>query len=296
MLNAKKANQLAMGIIYVLVGLVVLILFGLLGYIILSGLPHISWKFLSSAAQSVGEGGGIRDQLFNSLYLLVLTLLISTPLSIGAGIFLAEYAPKNGITEVFKTAIEILSSLPSVVVGLFGYLFFVIKLHLGFSVISGAIALTFFNLPLLTRNCENALNDVSPLQRQAGLSLGLSRWKTMTKIMLPEALPGILTGVILGAGRVFGEAAALIYTSGQSAPSVDYGNWNPFSATSFLNPTRPAETLAVHIWKLNTEGLVSNAHAISSGASAVLIIVILLFNLGARYLGNHVYKKMSARK
>lgn len=296
MLNAKKANQLAMGIIYVLVGLVVLILFGLLGYIILSGLPHISWKFLSSAAQSVGEGGGIRDQLFNSLYLLVLTLLISTPLSIGAGIFLAEYAPKNGITEVFKTAIEILSSLPSVVVGLFGYLFFVIKLHLGFSVISGAIALTFFNLPLLTRNCENALNDVSPLQRQAGLSLGLSRWKTMTKIMLPEALPGILTGVILGAGRVFGEAAALIYTSGQSAPSVDYGNWNPFSATSFLNPTRPAETLAVHIWKLNTEGLVSNAHAISSGASAVLIIVILLFNLGARYLGNHIYKKMSARK
>ena len=296
MLNAKKANQLAMGIIYVLVGLVVLILFGLLGYIILSGLPHISWKFLSSAAQSVGEGGGIRDQLFNSLYLLVLTLLISTPLSIGAGIFLAEYAPKNGVTEVFKTAIEILSSLPSVVVGLFGYLFFVIKLHLGFSVISGAIALTFFNLPLLTRNCENALNDVSPLQRQAGLSLGLSRWKTMTKIMLPEALPGILTGVILGAGRVFGEAAALIYTSGQSAPSVDYGNWNPFSATSFLNPTRPAETLAVHIWKLNTEGLVSNAHAISSGASAVLIIVILLFNLGARFLGNHIYKKMSARK
>ena len=286
MLNAKKANQLAMGIIYVLVGLVVLILFGLLGYIILSGLPHISWQFLSSAAQSVGEGGGIRDQLFNSLYLLVLTLLISTPLSIGAGIFLAEYAPKNGVTEVFKTAIEILSSLPSVVVGLFGYLFFVIKLHLGFSIISGAIALTFFNLPLLTRNCENALNDVSPLQRQAGLSLGLSRWKTMTKIMLPEALPGILTG----------EAAALIYTSGQSAPTVDYSNWNPFSATSFLNPTRPAETLAVHIWKLNTEGLVSNAHAISSGASAVLIIVILLFNLGARYLGNHVYKKMSARK
>ncbi len=296
MLNAKKTNQLAMGIIYVLVGLVVLILFGLLGYIILSGLPHISWQFLNSAAQSVGVGGGIRDQLFNSLYLLVLTLFISTPLSIGAGIFLAEYAPKNGVTEVFKTAIEILSSLPSVVVGLFGYLFFVIKLHLGFSIISGAIALTFFNLPLLTRNCENALNDVSPLQRQAGLSLGLSRWKTMTKIMLPEALPGILTGVILGAGRVFGEAAALIYTSGQSAPTVDYSNWSPFSATSFLNPTRPAETLAVHIWKLNTEGLVSNAHAISSGASAVLIIVILLFNLGARYLGNHIYKKMSARK
>ena len=142
MLNAKKANQLAMGIIYVLVGLVVLILFGLLGYIILSGLPHISWQFLSSAMpKALVKGGGIRDQLFNSLYLLVLTLLISTPLSIGAGIFLAEYAPKNGVTEVFKDRDrKFLSSLPSVVVGLFGYLFFVIKLHLGFSVISGAIA------------------------------------------------------------------------------------------------------------------------------------------------------------
>ncbi len=294
MLNAKKVNQLAMGIIYGLVGLVVLILFGLLGYIILSGLPHISWQFLSSAAQSVGEGGGIRDQLFNSLYLLVLTLLISTPLSIGAGIFLAEYAPKNGVTEVFKTAIEILSSLPSVVVGLFGYLFFVIKLHLGFSVISGAIALTFFNLPLLTRNIEDSLRDVPQLQREAGASLGLSEWKTIKGIVLPAALPGILTGVILSAGRVFGEAAALIYTAGQSAPAVDYGNWNPFSATSFLNWNRPAETLAVHIWKVNTEAVVPDASIISSASSAVLIVVILLFNFGARALGRFLYKKLTA--
>lgn len=128
------------------------------------------------------------------------------------------------------------------------------------------------------------------------MSLGLSSWKTVTGIILPAAVPGIITGIILCAGRVFGEAAALIYTSGQSAPVVDYLNFNPLSPTSFLNPMRPAETLAVHIWKLNTEGVTPDAHQISSGASAVLIIVILIFNLGARALGSYTYRKMTATK
>ncbi len=294
--KARVIDKIATGIICLLVAIVILILVGLVGYILVTGLPYVNWSFLSSEAQSIGTGGGIRDQLFNSIYLLVLTLIISTPLSLGAGIYLYEYAPKNWLTGLLRSMIELLSSLPSVVVGLFAYLFFVVSLHWGFSVLSGAIALTFFNLPLLTRNCENALNDVSPLQRQAGLALGMSHWKTVTKIVLPEALPGIITGIILGAGRVFGEAAALIYTSGQNSSGLDYTNWNLFSPTSFLNPMRPAETLAVHIWKLNTEGLVSNAKQISSGASAVLVLVILLFNFGARFLGNHLYRKLSAQK
>jgi phosphate transport system permease protein len=252
--------------------------------------------FLTSAAQSFKAGGGIRDQLFNSLYLLVLTLIISFPIALGSGIYLSEYAPNNWFTSLIRTAIEVLSSLPSVVVGLFGYLVFVIKFNVGFSILAGAIALTFFNLPLLTRSIEESLEDVPDLQREAGLSLGLSRWKTITGIVFPAALPGILTGIILSAGRVFGEAAALIYTAGQSAPIVSYSNWNPFSPTSFLNPMRPAETLAVHIWKVNTEGVTPDALQISSGASAVLIVVILLFNLGARYLGNWMFKKMTAAK
>ena len=187
-----------------------------------------------------------------------------------------------------------MSSLPSIVVGLFGYLFFVIKFKMGFSILAGALALTFFNLPLLTRNIEDSLRDVPQLQREAGASLGLSEWKTIKGIVLPAALPGILTGVILSAGRVFGEAAALIYTAGQSSPAVDYGNWNPFSATSFLNWNRPAETLAVHIWKVNTEAVVPDASVISSASSAVLIVVILLFNFGARALGRFLYKKLTA--
>ncbi|EEI20920.1 phosphate ABC transporter permease PstA [Lentilactobacillus hilgardii] len=295
-MNSKAANNVATGVIYLLVTAVVGILVFLLGYILVTGIPHVSMHFLTSAAQSFKAGGGIRDQLFNSLYLLVLTLIISFPIALGSGIYLSEYAPNNWFTSLIRTAIEVLSSLPSVVVGLFGYLVFVIKFDVGFSILAGAIALTFFNLPLLTRSIEESLEDVPDLQREAGLSLGLSRWKTITGIVFPAALPGILTGIILSAGRVFGEAAALIYTAGQSAPIVSYSNWNPFSPTSFLNPMRPAETLAVHIWKVNTEGVTPDALQISSGASAVLIVVILLFNLGARYLGNWMFKKMTAAK
>ena len=191
---------------------------------------------------------------------------------------------------MIRSAIEVLSSLPSIVIGLFGYLFFVVKMGMGFSVLAGAIALTFFNIPLLTRNCESALEEVPADHRAGGLALGLSRWKTVTKIMLPEAIPGVLTGIILSAGRIFGEAAALIYTSGQSVPAVSYANWNPLSADSFLNPMRPAETLAVHIWKLNTEGLIPDATAVSAGAAAVLILAILAFNLLARFAGSLVAK------
>ncbi|WP_334331685.1 MULTISPECIES: phosphate ABC transporter permease PstA [unclassified Companilactobacillus] len=295
-MNAKKVDKIANVVIYTIVALVVLLLLAILGYILFNGVPDISWHFLSSAAQSFSAGGGIRDQLFNSLYLLVLTIIVSLPIGLGAGIYLSEYAADNWFTDLIRTSVEVLSSLPSVVVGLFGYLLFVIKLNLGFSILSGAIALTFFNLPLLTRNIEESLRGVPNLQREAGMSLGLSNWKTTTKIVLPAALPGILTGLILSAGRIFGEAAALIYTAGQSAPTVDYGNWNIFSSTSFLNPMRPAETLAVHIWKVNTESVTPDAHLISSASSAVLIIVILIFNLGARFLGNKLYKKITATK
>ena len=144
-------------------------------------------------------------------------MIISLPISLGAGIYLSEYAKKNWVTNLIRTSIEILSSLPSVVVGLFGFLIFVIQFGYGFSILSGALALTLFNLPLLT-------------------------------------LPGILTGVILSSGRIFGEAAALIYTAGQSAPALDFTNFNPLSVSSPLSIFRQAETLAVHIWKINTEG------------------------------------------
>ncbi|WP_125704005.1 phosphate ABC transporter permease PstA [Lacticaseibacillus daqingensis] len=290
----KKVDKLATGVLYVIAGVIVVILASLLGYILFQGVPHISWHFLTSPAKSFEAGGGIGIQLFNSFYLLLLAMVISVPLALGAGIYLAEYAKKNWLTDVIRTAIEILSSLPSVVVGLFGFLVFVLQFKFGFSILSGALALTMFNLPLLTRNVEDSLRAVSFTQREAGLALGLSRWETVIHVIIPEALPGIITGMILGAGRVFGEAAALIYTAGQSAPALDFGNWNPLNIASPLNPFRPAETLAVHIWKINSEGIQPDAAAVSAGASAVLIIAVLAFNLLARYVGNRIYKKMTA--
>lgn len=293
-MSAKTVNKIATGILYFISGIIVLILASLLLYILARGIPHISWRFLTQPSKTFQVGGGIGIQLFNSFYLLLITMIISVPISLGAGIYLSEYAPKNWMTGFIRTSIEILSSLPSVVVGLFGFLVFVIQAGFGFSILSGALALTFFNLPLLTRNVEESLKAVPFTQREAGLALGLSRWETVTKVIVPEALPGILTGVILGAGRIFGEAAALIYTAGQSAPALDFKNWNPFSISSPLNIFRQAETLAVHIWKINSEGNMPDGAQVSAGASAVLIIAVLLFNFLARWAGKMIHKRMTS--
>ncbi|WP_029509637.1 phosphate ABC transporter permease PstA [Leuconostoc lactis] len=293
-MNAKTADKIATGIIYMISGIVALILAAMLAFILVRGVPHLSWHFLTAPAKAFEAGGGIGVQLFNSFYLLVLAMAISFPIALAAAIYLNEYARKGALTTMVRTAIEILSSLPSVVVGLFGFLLFVVKFHFGFSILSGAIALTFFNLPLLTRSIETSLAQIPNLQREAGSALGLSRWETVIHVILPAAVPSIVTGVVLSAGRVFGEAAALIYTAGQSAPALNFSDWNPFNISSPLNPMRPAETLAVHIWKINSEGIMPDVSAVSAGSSAVLIIVVLLFNFSARKLGTKLHKKLTS--
>lgn len=293
-MNTKLADRMATVIFYAIAGVIVALLAGLFGYILVNGVGNISWKFITSPPQSFQAGGGIGPQLFNSFYLLVLTMIISIPLSLGAGIYMSEYAKKNVFTDILRTVIEVLSSLPSIVVGLFGFLFFVIYMGWGFSILTGALVLTIFNLPLMVSVVETSLKGVSNAQREAGLALGVSKWETIKKILLPAAIPGIVTGIILASGRVFGEAAALIYTAGMSTPILDFSNWNPLSPTSPLNPMRPAETLAVHIWKINSEGLMPDVKEVSSGTSALLIILILLFNLAARWIGKLIYKRMTS--
>lgn len=293
-MHAKKLDKIATAILYTIAGIIVAILASLILYILVRGLPHISWSFLTGKSSSYQAGGGIGIQLYNSFFLLVITLIISVPLSMGAGIYLAEYAKKGRVTNFVRTCIEILSSLPSVVVGLFGYLIFVVQFEYGFSIISGALALTVFNLPQMTRNIEDSLKNVHHTQREAGLALGISRWETVLHVVVPEALPGIVTGVVLASGRIFGEAAALIYTAGQSAPALDWSNWNIFSITSPISIFRQAETLAVHIWKVNSEGTIPDGTIVSAGSAAVLLIFILIFNFGARKLGSYLHKKLTA--
>ena len=293
-MHAKKLDKLATAVLYTIAGIIVAILASLILYILVRGLPHISWSFLTGKSSSYQAGGGIGIQLYNSFFLLVITLIISVPLSMGAGVFLAEYAKKGPVTNFIRTCIEILSSLPSVVVGLFGYLIFVVQFEYGFSIISGALALTVFNLPQMTRNVEDSLKYVHHTQREAGLALGISRWETVVHVVIPEALPGIVTGVVLASGRIFGEAAALIYTAGQSAPALDWSNWNILSVTSPISIFRQAETLAVHIWKVNSEGTIPDGTIVSAGSAAVLLIFILIFNFGARKLGSYLHKKLTA--
>ncbi|MGE8206972.1 phosphate ABC transporter permease PstA [Heyndrickxia sp. NPDC080065] len=293
-MNAKLADRIATIVFYAIAGLIVLLLAALFGYILVNGVSNISWNFITSPPKSFQAGGGIGPQLFNSFYLLILTMIISIPLSLGAGIYMSEYAKKNIFTDILRTVIEVLSSLPSIVVGLFGFLFFVIYMGWGFSILTGALVLTIFNLPLMVRVVETSLQGVANAQREAGLALGISKWETIKKILVPAAIPGIVTGIILASGRVFGEAAALIYTAGMSTPNLDFSNWNPFSPSSPLNPMRPAETLAVHIWKINSEGLMPDVKEVSSGTSALLIILILIFNLSARWIGKLIYKRMTS--
>ena len=293
--RAKREDKIATGILTAIVAFIFILLASLIVYIIASGAQKaFDPSFLTGKPEQFKEGGGIGPELFNSFYLLVLTMIISIPLSLGAAIYLVEYAPGNRVTHIIKTVIEVLSSLPSIVVGLFGFLLFVIYFGWGFSIISGAFALTIFNIPLLVRVIQQALESVPTTQRDAGLALGLTRWETTIHILLPTAMPAIITGIILSAGRVFGEAAALIYTAGQSAPMLDFTCLDFSSPTCPWNIFRPAETLAVHIWKINSEGVVPDLAAISNGTAAVLMICVLLFNLIARFVGKRGGKKLVA--
>nr|WP_216655652.1 phosphate ABC transporter permease PstA [Lentilactobacillus kribbianus] len=296
MIDNQRKNKIALMMIHFITLVVVLILALLLIDIFSRGLPYVNWHFLTGASKPFQAGGGIGMQLFNSFYLLILTMIISFPIALGAAIYLNQYAKQNWVTSVLRTSIEILSSLPSVVVGLFGFLLFVIQFGYGFSIISGALTLTVFNLPLLTRSIEDSLAGVDKAQLQGGLGLGLSKFETIIHIVVPAALPNIISGVILSAGRIFGEAAALIYTAGQSAPQLDFTDWNPFNAASPLNPMRPAETLAVHIWKINSEGIMPDVTQQSAGAAAVLLLAILLFNFLARFIGRRLFMKMTSAK
>ena len=294
-MGAKKFDKLATVVFVLIAFLITMVLLGLVSFVLFQGLKGISWSFLTTPPQNLSAGGGIGPQLFNSFYLLILTMLFTLPVGIGGGIYMAEYARPNFITNVARIVIEVLSSLPSIVVGLFGLLVFVQRLGFGFSIFSGALTLMIFNLPLMVRITEQALRSVPSEQKEGGFAMGLSHWAVIVNIMLPIALPGIITGTILAAGRVFGEAAALMFTAGMTTPPLNFNTWNPFVVNSPINPFRPAETLAVHIWKINSEGLAPDAGQIVASASAVLIMFVAFFNILSRWLGKIIHKKFTAQ-
>ena len=288
-----KRDKLATVILTVIVGLVLALLAAIVIYILAQGLWKVFQPGFITNPSTNKELPGIAYQLFDSFYMLVITLIISVPISLGGAIFLVEYAPDNWVTSAASTAIETLSSLPSIVVGMFGSLFFVVYLGWGISIIAGCLALTMFNIPIRVRVIQQALADVPRSQRDAALAMGLTRWETTLNVLLPAAMPAIVTGVVISAGRVFGEAAALIFTSGSAAARLNFASTNLAAPTNPWNIFRPAETLAVHIWKLKMEPTPGNDEIVW-GTAAILIICVLLFNVLARVLGKVLARKLTS--
>ena len=240
--------------------------------------------------------GGILPILWNSIYILVLTMLIAVPVGILGAIYMSEYASENAVTGAIRFAEESISSVPSIVVGLFGLILFIDDFHWGFCALAGCLALTFFNLPLMTRLSEQALRAVPQDERSASLALGATKWQTIRHVVVPLAIPGLVTGIILTAGRVFGEAAVLLFTSGVGTPSTHY-NFLNFDLTSVSSPWSPfhqATTLSVYIWNLNSEGLATFRNQIVDGSAAILISMVLIFNLGARFIGRVLTRRLTA--
>ena len=283
---------MATAVFYAGAGFVVLLLLSLLGYIIVHGYEAIDLQFLLREPEALRAGGGIGPNIFNSFYLLFLSMALTIPMGILGGIYLAEYARQNRVTNLIRLSIETLTSLPSIVVGLFGLLVFVTVFGFGYSLMAGALALTVINLPMMVRVTEENLLSVPRDLREASLSLGATKWQTILRVVLPTALPGLITGVVITAGRVFGEAAALLFTAGMTTPRLDFGQLDITEPTCPWNPFRPGETLAVHIWKINSEALIPDIRRVADGSAAVLVLVVLVFNLGARWIARRLAHRL----
>lgn len=262
-------------IISVLLSASVLVL--LIGYILIQGIPALI-KYLPSifAWEYTSENVSMTPAVINTVIVTVLTLIIAVPIGIFAAIYLVEYAKKGSrLVKIIRVTAETLSGIPSIVYGLFGYLLFVIGLNLGYSLISGVITLAVMILPLIIRTTEEALLSVPGSYREGSFGLGAGRLRTVFKVVLPSAVPGILSGVILAIGRIVGESAALIFTAGTYAAVPD----------SLTDSTR---TLSVHMYALLSEGLYTEqAHA----AAVVLLVLVI----GINALSSFAAKKLASK-
>lgn len=274
------------GVFYFVAGFFLLLLIVFASYVIIKGFMGATPEMFTFTSK------GVLNQLFNTIYLVFLSLAISVPLGIGAGIYLSEYAKKGRLSSFIKMSIETLSSLPSIVIGLFGYLVFILMTGFKWNLLAGSLAVSILSLPLITTTTCDAMKNLPDNYRFGSMGLGATKWQTTFRVLLPACLPRIFTGVILAAGRGFGEAAALLYTAGMST-DINWSNWNITSATCPLNPMRPGETLSLYIWSSFTESTAANAADIANLSAAILMILVLSFNLLVRALSNRIEKKSS---
>ncbi|WP_408004732.1 phosphate ABC transporter permease PstA [Proteiniclasticum sediminis] len=262
-MNAKTTQRIAKVIIWSAALLVLVVLFAIILYILGKGLPEISWAYLTEIPRNMGRSGGISSTIVGTLMVTAVAIIVAMPFGIGTAFYLTEYTKESKITRVIRFSAESLAGIPSIVYGLFGFIFFVTYLKLGWSVLSGGLTMAIMILPTIIRTSEEAIRTVPNLYREVGYSLGATKWQTITKTVFPSALPGIVNGVILSIGRCVAETAAVMLTAGSALRMP----------TSIMSPTR---TMAIHFYILAREGISMES---AYGTAALLIILIFIINV-----------------
>ena len=263
--NPETTHRVAVAVLWSVAGLTLALLAFIVAIILVKGLPMVTPNFLLASPERMGRAGGIFPTIVGTVLLTIVALLLATPLGVGTAIYLTEYTRAGRLAAVIRFGVDCLAGVPSIIFGLFGFVFFVIVLQMGWSVLSGGLTLAVMVLPTIMRTAEEAMLAVPASYREASYGSGATTWQTATRVVLPVALPGIVTGVVLAIGRCVGETAAVIFTAGTALRL-------PLSVFS------PVRTMAVHFYIVAREGL-SMPHAY--GTAAVLIIVILITNLVA---------------
>ncbi|MER2114855.1 MAG: phosphate ABC transporter permease PstA [Solibacillus isronensis] len=251
----------------------VAVLVVIVGYIFYKGFSYISFDFIFGDYSPTG-GGGIFPMIVTTILTIVISLLIATPIGILAAVYLHEYAKQGRLVRIIRYATESLTGIPSIIYGLFGAVFFVVILKLGMSIISASLTLTIIVLPVIIRTTEEALKTVPATYREGSLALGTTKLQTLIKVILPSAMPGILSGIILSIGRIVGESAAIFLTAGTVAamPSSIFSS---------------ARTLTVHSYLVTQE---AGDIGLAAAIGIVLIVIILVLNLTATYISKKLNK------
>lgn len=273
-MTRKVKDALLLGLIYLAAFFSVILLAVIILYVFIKGAPGISWSFLTTVTSALKGTTGIAGNIVNTLYIVILTLLISTPIGIGSAIYLNEYAKPGKIVRLIEFTTETLSGIPSIIFGLFGMVFFGTTLGLGYSVLTGALTLTLMVLPLITRNTQEALKTVPDSYRSGAVGMGATKWYMIRTILLPSAMPGIVTGVILAVGRIVGESAALLFTAGS-------GYLLPKGGMGLLRKVlESGGTLTIQLYLSMSKA----QYDVAFGIAVILLGIVLVINFLTKYL------------
>jgi len=277
--SADTTDRVATLLLWASATVTVLILLSIIGTIVYRGIGVIDISFILDSPRMSGAEGGIFPAIIGTLCLVAVAILTAGPIGVGAAVYLTEYAPDNAVTHIITFGVECLAGIPSIVIGLFGYAFLVVYLGFGFSILSGGLALMFMILPWTVRASEEAIKTVSGGLKEGSFALGATKWQTIKRIVLPNALPGITTGVILGTGKAIGETAVIMYTAGSSLLLPE----------SIFEPVR---ALPYHLYILASEGI---SDEMAYGSAAVLLGMVLLINFGAVTIQRYYQTKSGLR-